>query len=101
MKVPKKKKNYKKICLSNSSYTIIQFGKDNESIQPNKNGSIEISLYFAYNIPFELEKKALKRLLKRNFTIKILPSINVTASYVNACLYDNKKSQGSNDQDEE
>ena len=61
---------------------------------PNKNGPIEISLYFAYNIPFELEKKPLKRLLKRNFTIKILPSINVTASYVNACLYDNKKSQG-------
>ena len=61
---------------------------------PNKNGPMAISLYFAYNIPFELEKKPLKRLLKRNFTIKILPSINVTASSVNACLYDNKKSQG-------
>ena len=61
---------------------------------PNNIGQLESSLHFAYNIPFELEKKPLKRLLKRNFSIKILPSVTVIASSVNACLYDNKRSQG-------
>ena len=58
---------------------------------PNQIGQLDISLHFAYNIPFEFEKKPLKRLLKRNFTIKILPSVTVTASSVNACLYDNNR----------
>lgn len=50
------------------------------------------SLYFSYgNLK---AKKPLMRLLKRNYKLKILPSVNVKAVQVNACMYDDDKSQG-------
>ena len=61
---------------------------------PKEIGQLDTCLYFAYNIPFDMEKKPLKRLLKRKFSMKILPSVNVAASFVNSCLYDNDRSQG-------
>ena len=61
---------------------------------PSQPGSRELSVFFAYNIPFSMEKKPLKRLLKMDLTTKVLPSVGITASLVNACRYDDDKSQG-------
>ena len=61
---------------------------------PHENvGNREFCIYFSYTIPLNIEKKPLTRLLKKQLSIKILPSVSIKPIQVNACQYDDDRSQ--------
>ena len=61
---------------------------------PANLGNQDLNIHFSYSLPFNIEKKPLVRLLRKNLSTKVLPALSIKANHINACMYDDDRSQG-------